>query len=216
MYSPAHFQKNNADALLGLIAAHPLATVVCHSDAGLVADHMPLMHVAAAPGHGHGQLIGHVARANPLWQLPSGQDVLVVFQGPSSYISPGWYATKAATGRVVPTWNYAVVHAHCTLTAIEEPDRALEIITQLTDWHEAAMPHPWRVADAPQDFTDSLLSHIVGIALQIHRLEGKWKVSQNQPEANRRSVAQALAQGSPAQADMAALVQASGKVQGNR
>jgi len=205
MYCPAHFQENSLPELISLIEQFPLATIVCNGPSGLVADHIPLMYegeIGAA-----GVLVGHVAKNNPLWQLPVDQELLVVFQGPSTYISPNWYATKRDAGKVIPTWNYAVVHATCTLAAIHDPQQVLEIITKLTDQHEASQPHPWRVTDAPIEFTDRLVGNIVGIKLKINRIDGKWKVSQNQPTSNQQSVVQGLlAEGSDAQTQMALLV----------
>lgn len=190
---------------MDLIQAHPLGTVICHTAAGLVADHIPLLFRSEAGTAG--KLVGHVAASNPLWQVAPDQELLVVFHGGSAYISPNWYATKAEAGKVVPTWNYAVVHAHCSLTAIREPVELLALVTELTDHHEAKQAHPWRVSDAPTDYTDQLLSHIVGIELTIHRLQGKWKVSQNQPEANQQSVIAGLqARGTEADTRMAELV----------
>jgi transcriptional regulator len=178
MYCPAHFKEQRTAELISLIEQFPLASIIGNGPTGLVADHIPL--------------IGHVARNNPLWQLAADQELLVIFQGPSTYISPNWYASKQDSGKVVPTWNYAVVHAHCTLTAIHESQQILQIITQLTDRHESQQPHPWRVTDAPSAYTESLLGHIVGVELNINRIQGKWKVSQNQPMANQQSVVQAL------------------------
>lgn len=209
MYCPSHFQEDRPAELISLIELFPLATIVCNGPAGLVADHIPLMYKSEP--NASGRLVGHVARSNPLWQHPEGQDLLVVFQGPSTYISPNWYATKQDTGKVVPTWNYAVVHAHCSLKAIHDPAQVLKLITELTDQHEASQTHPWRVTDAPSEFTDKLVGNIVGIELRIHRLQGKWKVSQNQPVQNQQSVMQGLlAEGSDAQTQMALLVQSHG------
>ena len=206
MYCPAHFEEPRLSEMRRLMAAFPLATVIAQGPSGLVADHIPLMH--EGEGAAGGTLVGHVARGNPLWQCAAGQELLVVFQGPSTYISPNWYATKREAGKVVPTWNYAVVHATCTLEAIHEPQRVLDIVTRLTDVHEAGQAHPWRVADAPADYTEKLLGHIVGIELQVHRLQGKWKVSQNQPTANQHTVVEGLlAAGTDAHAHMAELVQ---------
>ena len=190
MYCPAHFREDRPEVLSRLIDRHPLATVIHSGPDGLCADLVPLMHGQGGDGPGH--LIGHVARNNPLWQTGPDRELLVVFQGPAAYISPNWYASKAEGGKVVPTWNYAVVQAHCTLTALHEPADLLQILNTLTDRQEATQPHPWRVSDAPAEFTDRLLGHIVGIRLDILRWQGKWKVSQNQPEANRHSVVQAL------------------------
>lgn len=209
MYCPSYFQEDRPAELISLIELFPLATIVCNGPAGLVADHIPLMY--KGDPNSSGRLVGHVARSNPLWQHPEDQELLVVFQGPSTYISPNWYATKPEAGKVVPTWNYAVVHAHCSLKAIHDPAQVLKIITALTDQHEASQIHPWRVADAPSDFTDTLVSKIVGIELRIQRLQGKWKVSQNQPVQNQQSVMQGLlAEGSDAQTQMALLVQSHG------
>ena len=209
MYCPAHFQENSPAALAELIEAHPLGTVVRNTSDGLVADHIPLLFQSVAGSKG--KLIGHVAVNNPLWQTEPDQELLVVFQGPSTYISPNWYATKAEAGKVVPTWNYAVVHAYCSLKAIREPSKVLAIISELTDHHESKQAHPWRVGDAPSDFTERLLHSIVGIELTINRIQGKWKVSQNQPKANQQSVMAGLqSQGSDSQNQMASLVKAYG------
>ncbi|HET8871172.1 MAG TPA: FMN-binding negative transcriptional regulator [Aquabacterium sp.] len=205
MYCPAHFQEDRPEAWLGLIEHFPLGTVITSGPDGLNADHIPLQHVAE--GGAWGKLIGHVARANPLWQLAADQEVLVVFQGPSAYISPNWYATKQDGGKVVPTWNYAVVHAHARLKALHEPAQILGILNRLTHQHERTQAHPWQVSDAPTVFTDKLLPSIVGIELSITRMQGKWKVSQNQPQANRQGVVQGLlSQGTEPGQQMADLV----------
>lgn len=208
MYCPTHFEEQRPEVLQQLIAEHPLATIVRLGTDGLAADHVPLLHVPAAGGHGH--LMGHVARANPLWQVPPDEALLLVFQGPQTYISPNWYATKAEGGKVVPTWNYAVLHVHATLSPVHDPEAVLEILTLLTNRHEAQQPHPWHVADAPADFTHKLLNNIVGVRFDIRRMQGKWKVSQNQPEVNRASIVSGLTgQGSDATAAMARLVRQS-------
>lgn len=209
MYCPASFEEQRPDVLLQLIAEHPLATVVRQGEEGLVADHVPLMHAATQAGAGH--LIGHVARANPLWQVSPQQRLLLVFQGPQAYISPNWYATKADGGRVVPTWNYAVVHVHAQLTPIHEPQAVMDILRQLTRRHEVSQPHPWAVDDAPADFTERLLTQIVGVRLEILGMQGKWKVSQNQPQTNQASVSAALqAAGTTDSLSMASLVEGHG------
>ncbi len=206
MYCPAQFEEQRPEVLQQLMAEHALATIVRQGENGLVADHVPLLHMPCADGHGH--LMGHVARANPLWRACPDEEMLLVFQGPQTYISPNWYATKSEGGKVVPTWNYAVVHVHATLSAVHEPEAVLDILTRLTRRHEVAQPHPWQVADAPTDFTRKLLDNIVGVRLQIRRMQGKWKVSQNQPEMNRASVASGLtALGSETAATMAEMVQ---------
>lgn len=209
MYSPAHFDESRPEVLQGLIHAHPLATLVTLSADGLTANHIPL-HLQA-DGSAFGKLVGHVARANPLWQNsdPSA-DVLVIFQGPNAYITPSWYATKQDGGKVVPTWNYAVVHAHGRLLVKDDPQWVRAQLASMTAQHEASRAEPWAVSDAPREFTDRLLQAIVGIEIPITRLQGKWKVSQNQPAQNRTSVIAGLNgqdHSGPA-ADMATLVAA--------
>jgi len=209
MYCPPHYREERLPELVGLIEEFPLAAIVCDGPDGLAADHVPLMH-EGEPGT-LGKLIGHVARSNPLWQLPPEQSVLVIFQGPSAYISPNWYATKPDGGRVVPTWNYAVVHASCTLHAIHDPQQILQIVTRLTDKHERSQAHPWRVSDAPSAFLEKMVGGIVGIELGIDSLHGKWKLSQNQPVQNRQSVVEGLlVEGSDAHTQMATLVRVHG------
>lgn len=206
MYCPSHFSERDSAVLLDLIEQYPLACLIANTPAGLVADHVPLLH---EPGSGDfGKFIGHVARNNPLWQYPSEQQLLVIFQGASSYISPNWYASKKEAGKVVPTWNYAVVHAYCSLRAVHEPEAILPILERLTRQHEAGQTHPWKISDAPEDYIERMLNNIVAIELSIHRMEGKWKVSQNQPIQNRQTVVQGLlAQGDDESVLMAQLVQ---------
>jgi transcriptional regulator len=191
MYSPAHFQETRPEVLLELIRRQPLGTVVVHDASGLAADHIPLLH---RPGPTNsGTLAGHVARANPLWQKAgAGLDCLILFHGLQHYISPGWYASKAESGRVVPTWNYEVVHVHGQIRAIEDPHWIRGLLDELTHAHEGSLPHPWKPRDAPSDYLDRLLQAIVGIEIRIDRMIGKAKLSQNQPPANQASVVDAL------------------------
>lgn len=210
MYCPAHFEESSPEVLRGLMARHPLATVVRPTADGLVADHIPLLH--REDGSRFGQLIGHVARANPLWRAAPTEELLLVFQGVQGYVSPNWYASKAVDGRVVPTWNYAVVHVHGRLQAIEDAVGITGIVTALTGTHEAGQPHPWQVTDAPAEHTARLIANIVGIEISITRMSGKWKVSQNQPAANRASLVNALTTtGSSEALAMAALVKGDGR-----
>jgi transcriptional regulator len=147
---------------------------VKHGD-HLVVNHIPFM---LDVGRGaHGTLVGHVARANPVWQQ-LGTSV-AVFQGPQAYVSPNWYPSKRSHGKVVPTWNYAVVHAHGQPRAIQSRDKVLAIVTRLTQTHEAGSAVPWAVSDAPADYIDQMLKAIVGIEIPIERLVGKWKATQN-------------------------------------
>lgn len=206
MYSPAQFEETRPEVLQGLIHAHPLATLVTLSPDGLSANHIPLhFHADGSP---LGCLVGHVARANPLWQdTDPATEVLAVFQGPDTYITPSWYATKQETGKVVPTWNYAVVHAHGRLLVHDDPMWVRRQLEAMTAQHEAARPEPWALDDAPREFTDRIMQAVVGIEIRITRLQGKWKVSQNQPAPNRATVIAGL-QGSrdPALHAMATLV----------
>lgn len=186
MYLPSHFREDRPDVLRQLIEANPLAALVSTADAGLVANHLPLLF---DPAEGpHGTLTGHLARANDQWQTFGSAEVLAIFQGPQAYISPAWYPTKHETGKAVPTWNYAVVHVWGTVETFEDPARLRGFLTRLTDRHEALRPIPWAVADAPADYIDNLLRAIIGVEIRITRIEGKWKASQNQPERNREGV----------------------------
>jgi transcriptional regulator len=192
MYLPKHFAQTDIATLYALMDAHPLATLVTHGPEGIDANHIPL-HLDAGAGP-NGTLRGHVARANPLARAAAVDvEILAIFQGPQSYISPSGYATKAEHGKVVPTWNYTAVHAWGRLRLIDDPHWLLAQVRTLTATHEAALPHPWQVDDAPADYVEKMLGAIVGIEIVIDRLVGKWKVSQNQPPANQASLVAALA-----------------------
>jgi transcriptional regulator len=187
MYSPSHFDETRPELLRGLIAQYPLGTVITHGAAGLGADHIPFELCAPADDAPFGVLRAHVARANPLWR--QGGDAMVVFQGPSAYVSPALYEDKPLTGKVVPTWNYMAVHAHGTLRAIEDPVWILALLERLTATHEAARAMPWSVHDAPREFIDKLLQAIVGIEIPVQRMQGKWKLSQNRSQRDQDAVA---------------------------
>ena len=186
MYNPAHFREERPEVLHDFMRAHPLAALVTLSASGIEANHIPLMLDADK-----GVLRGHVSRANTIWQN-SEPDALAIFTGPEHYISPSWYPAKQEHGRVVPTWNYTAVHARGTLTFFEDPARLRAIVEALTTIHEASLPQPWKVADAPPEFIEGLLKAIVGFELQIVSLQGKRKASQNRSEADRASVVDAL------------------------
>jgi transcriptional regulator len=161
---------------------HPLATLVTLAEDGLCADHIPLLVHAA--GEDDILLHGHVARANPVWRsIETRADALAIFQDAGGYITPSWYATKAQTGKVVPTWNYVAVHAYGKARAIHDPAWLRGFLTRLTATHEAARPAPWQLSDAPADYVEAQLKAIVGIEITVSRLIGKWKMSQNrQPQ----------------------------------
>ncbi len=190
MYLPSHFREDRPDVLRQLMEAHPLAALVSTGDAGLVANHLPLLF---DPAEGpYGTLTGHLARTNDQWQTFGSAAALAIFQGPHAYISPAWYPTTQETGQAVPTWNYAVVHVWGTVEVFDDASRLRSLLTRLTARHEEPRPDPWSLADAPGGYIDNLLRAIVGIEMRIHRLEGKWKVSQNQPERNREGVVAGL------------------------
>jgi transcriptional regulator len=191
MYLPKHFAEDDVAEMHALMRANPLATLVSHGPDGLDANHIPLL---LADGEPNGKLQGHVARANPLWKPGSVTgEVLIVFHGDESYISPSGYATKAEHGKVVPTWNYVAVHAYGELRVIDDPKWILAQVSALTATNEATLPQPWAVTDAPADYIGKMLGAIVGIEITVTRLLGKWKVSQNQPPANQASLIRALA-----------------------
>lgn len=191
MYQPAAFVQADPSALAALIAEQPLATLVHAGDGGLTADLIPMQWRPGADGL-TGTLVGHVARANPLWRAADARPVLAVFQGPQAYISPSWYPSKAATGQVVPTWNYTVVQAHGLLRAVDDVAWLRALVESLTGQHEGPRAHPWKVADAPADYLDKMLRAIVGIEITVTRLEGKWKVSQNRSRPDRLGVVAGL------------------------
>jgi transcriptional regulator len=203
MYLPAHFAQRDPALLQGLMREHPLATLVTLQGGDPMADALPLHFDAATQ-----TLRGHVARANPLWQAADGQRVLAVFHGPQAYVTPNWYPSKAATHKVVPTWNYTLVQARGVLRAVPDAPWLHGLVSRLTQMHEAAQPRPWAVSDAPDDYVQTMLRAIVGIEIAIDSLVGKWKVSQNRSEADRLGVADGLqAGGGTAEAQaMAALV----------
>jgi transcriptional regulator len=208
MYQPRHFEETRPDVMQSLVRSQPLCTLVTRSEEGLVADQIPLLlRVSEGPV---GTLVGHVARANPLWQVTQRDTpVLAIFQGPQQYISPGWYPTKQEHGKVVPTWNYVVVQARGVLQVHDDPDWVRQQVTELTRQQESPMDKPWAVDDAPRDYTDTMLRAVVGISITVTQWSGKWKVSQNQSGVNRDGVVQGLAGSQDAQAAvMAELVAA--------
>jgi transcriptional regulator len=202
MYLPTHFREDRLEVLHRFIEQHGFATLVTLSADGLTANHIPMaLDLEPAP---LGTLRGHVSRANPLWRdsLPD-VSALAIFQGPSAYITPSWYPSTRETGRMVPTYNYVVVHAHGPIRTFEDPAPLEQHLRTLTDLHEAAFPAPWKIEDAPADFFQAMMKGIVGIEIPIARLEGKWKVSQNRLPADRAGAEAGLrANGCPAMADL--------------
>ncbi|KAF1029562.1 MAG: Protease synthase and sporulation protein PAI 2 [Burkholderia plantarii] len=178
MYLPADFVEARPDVLHALIRQAPFGALVTHGALGLDANHLPFE--LEATDDTPGVLHAHVARANPLWQqVANGDPVLVIFRAMDAYISPNWYPSKHETHRQVPTWNYAVVHAHGRITVRDDARYVRGVLAKLTRRHEAAQPVPWKMGDAPADFLDGMIEAIVGIEIEITRLEGKTKLSQN-------------------------------------
>ena len=191
MYLPKHFEERDAGRLRGLIQRYPLGALVTATESGLDANHIPFLF--ADTGSAAGTLHGHIARANPLWREVVGDaPALVIFQGPDSFISPSWYPSKRENARVVPTWNYAVVHAHGVLRCVDDPAWVRSHVEALTREHEGKRDAPWAVNDAPADFIEKMVAAVVGIEISITRLVGKWKVSQNRSTSDRVAVVEAL------------------------
>jgi transcriptional regulator len=192
MYLPSHFEETRPAVLHALLKAHPLGLLVTTDAQGApVVNPIPFMLM---PDRGPlGTLVGHVARANPVWQArPGAPEALVVFQGPDGYISPNGYASKAEHGKVVPTWNYAVVQARGPLVALDDAAAAHALVTQLTRRHEASQPKPWGVGDAPDDYIATMLRAIVCIEIPLTALVGKYKLSQNRSQPDRAGLMAAL------------------------
>lgn len=208
MYIPEQFEEVRVDVMHELIRAHPLATLVTHSSSGLNANHIPL-HLSESPLP-YGTLQGHIARANPLLgEIAEGVETLAVFHGPDAYITPSWYATKKETGKVVPTWNYAVVHAYGFLRVVDKASWLRAQLDALTNHQEAPLPEPWTTSDAPVDHIERIMAAIVAVEMVITKMIGKWKVSQNQPTKNQAGVITGLkASGVATSEAMAALVEA--------
>ena len=191
MYIPAHFAIKHPQDLHAIIRAHPLGALVSLGPEGLDANHIPF-EFDASQGE-HGLLTAHVARANPVWQqCQGGADVLVIFRGNESYISPNWYPSKHETHRQVPTWNYEVVHVHGHLTVMDEEKFVRGVVARLTREHEVNESRPWKMGDSPPDYIDGMLRAIVGIEIEIKRVEGKAKLSQNRENRDRFNAADVL------------------------
>jgi transcriptional regulator len=207
MYLPAHFEETRVDVLHRLIRSHPLGALVTFGADGLNANHVPFeIDPGPAP---LGTLRAHVARANPVWREFSKEvEPLVIFQGAQAYVTPSWYQTKKETGKVVPTFNYIVVHAYGTMRVFEDADWLRKFVSGLTDRFEASRAQPWGITDAPEDFVAMQLRAIVGIEIQLTRLIGKWKTSQNRPAADQLGVVAGLRESDDAVAQaMAAAVE---------
>lgn len=175
LYVPAHFRVDDPGQLFAFIERNAFGTLVTSGAAGLHVSHIPFL--PGRDGDGRMRLLGHVARGNAHWEALEGADhLLAIFQGPHAYISPGWYQNHPA----VPTWNYAVVHAHGRARLMDESELH-ELVIGLSNTYEAGRPKPWRAADLPADYVSTMLKAIVGFEIEVERLEGKFKLSQNRP-----------------------------------
>ncbi len=185
MYIPASFAETDLGRLHEFIERHSFGILVTQSQGSSFASHLPFLLDREAGSNG--TLIGHLARANPQWRQVHSREVMVIFSGPHVYISPSWYEAQL----VVPTWNYVAVHAYGRVTWIEEPAKLREIVDASVQTYERSRPEPWTL-NAPDEFINQLLQQIVGFRIEITRLEGKWKLNQNQPVERREKVIRAL------------------------
>jgi transcriptional regulator len=206
VYVPKANEETRVEVMHALMRAHPLASLVTLNSGELFATHLPM--VVHEGGGEFGVLRGHVARANPQWKdFDASVEALAIFAGPQHYITPTWYPSKHETGKEVPTWNYAVVHACGPLRVVEDAEWLMAHLESLTDEQEAGRTAPWKVSDAPAEYVRQLVNGIVGLEVVVRRLEGKWKVSQNKREPEKRGVISGLAAlGTDESAAMRALV----------
>jgi transcriptional regulator len=206
MYLPKLHEQTDLAELHGLMRAHPLGTWATQGNGELIVNHVPfILDSAAGP---YGTLLCHVARANPVWQdFSKSVESVIVFHGPDAYISPAWYPSKSLHGKVVPTWNYTVVHAHGMPVVVTQGDALRDHLARLTATHEGELASAWKISDAPEDFIAHMMKQIVGIRIPISRIVGKWKVSQNRSPADRQGVVAVLtAKTEPKLKEMARLV----------
>ena len=190
MYNPALFRIESLPEMHALMRAHSLASLVTNTADGMIATPLPMM-IDLNEGE-FGTLYAHLARANPQWSTPALGEAMAIFMGQESYISPSFYATKAETHKVVPTWNYETVHAYGVVKFIDDAQWLHDVVTRLTDRHESPRAAPWKVSDAPDDFIAAQLRGIIGVRMPISRIEGKRKMSQNRNAADRHGVVQGL------------------------
>lgn len=192
MYLPKHFHEDRPEVLAPFLRAHPLGMLVTLDDGRPEVDHVPMLFEQAAASAA--RLHGHVARANSVVsRAPDGTEVLVVFRGAQGYVTPNWYASKPIDGKVVPTWNYSVVHVRGRIQWFDAPERLRTLLDALTGEHEAPRRTPWAVADAPADYIAGMLRAIIGFEIAIESMTGKFKASQNRNEGDRAGVARGLA-----------------------
>ena len=191
MYQPKHFQEENSRFINGLVNDNPLGTLILSTDGSFEVNHIPF--VMDSDSSGIRKLRAHVPRTNSLIDLVSeSATCVVVFQGAEGYITPSWYATKRKHGKVVPTWNYAVVHVHGSIRAVDDASWVKQQLEDLTNQNEMKRHRKWKISDAPSDFTASQLSVLVGLEVIAEKTEAKTKASQNQPQENQASILDSL------------------------
>jgi len=192
MYIPRANKEDRLPVLHKFMEEQPFASLITMGPSGLFASHIPMV---LEQNGANGRLKCHISRANPQWRdyTPS-VEALAIFSGPHHYITPSWYPEKEETGKVVPTWNYVVVHAYGHLKVMEDGEWLMAHLAKLTNFQEAGFPVPWKVGDAPADYIASIAKGIVGLEMDIERIEGKWKLSQNRSERDRSGVAKGLAE----------------------
>ena len=178
MYLPKHFLVEDQSVLAQLISEYPLATIVANLDGRFEINHLPLMLSADKT-----KLYGHVAKMNPLVKVASSSStsVTAIFNGPNAYVTPSWYPSKQESGKVVPTWNYAVVHAEGSIKLIEDAQWLRSHVSQMTNLHEPTYQSTWKLDDAPEEYVQMMLKAIIGIEIEVGSLVGKFKLSQNRP-----------------------------------
>ena len=189
MYLPKHFLVEDPAILAQLISEYPLAIIVGNLDGNLEVNHLPLML-----SEDKTKLYGHIAKMNPLTKVASGSNasVTAIFNGPNAYVTPSWYPSKQESGKVVPTWNYAAVHAQGTIKLIDDPQWLRSHVSQMTNIHEPTYQSTWKLDDAPEDYVQTMLKAIIGIEIDIKNLVGKFKLSQNRPAEDYEAVVDQL------------------------
>ncbi len=190
MYAPKQFREDRSDVLISAMRSIQLAAIVAHVEAELDVAHLP---VVVREGPRGIAIEGHVALGNPFWKMVANcARGLAIFQGPHAYVHPGWYESKKATGKVVPTWNYLAIHVRGCLSIERDPAWLRDHLNTLTSVNESARTEPWSISDAPEDYIEAMLQAIVGVRLEIEAMEGVWKMGQHHSEANRLGVVAGL------------------------
>lgn len=196
MYIPKHFQSPDPDATASLLANCGSCDLITATEEGLYSTFLPFFYEPAGSLEistwANGALLGHVARGNAHWKKAVKGEALVIVHASDAYISPSWYPSKFPQGRVVPTWNYTIAHVYGQLVVHDEPEWVERVVRKLTNLQESIFEKPWSVDDAPEDYRRNQLRAIVGLEVQISRIEAKFKLSQNRDEGDIVGTANAL------------------------